>query len=708
MRPTLSILVLAAAGGCGRSPTPVAVAHIAPPARPAEARRAAPAESPAPSKPVTHQSLAAVGLDPDALDRTADPCDDFYQFACGGWLQRTEIPADKPATMRSFAIDATGGSAPRNLDYAHAILEDARANPEADPVARQLATFYGSCMDEPAIEKAGLAALAPALAVIERIKDTRSLTAAVAMLQAGGTSALFVLAPTQDPADAHHVIAGIDQGGLGLPGRDYYLGDDEASLAARAAYESYAEAVLSALGHKAAKQEAAEIVGFEQQIARLARDRAASRDPATGLYKLDRAGLARAMPRLDWNAFWPAVGLKGVAEVAVTSPALLAGLDRLLATTRPETWRAYLALALAGQAAQLSTRELEEAEFKLESALSGQPEMPPRWKRCVAQTERALGDLVGQSFVRDRFGDDSRAAAEHQIRALIAAMAAELDALPWLDPATRAEAQAKLAAMTYQIGHPRRWRTYACKLDPRTWTANALALRKAGRAHQLARIGQPVDQDEWRLSAQQVDARYDLLRNALELPAGILQPPFYSPAAALPVNLGGMGVVVGHELTHGFDDQGARHDAAGNLVTWWQPAAEQQFTERARCVADQYSSYDLTAGGKLDGAGTAAEDIADIGGVKLAFAAYRQLRSAAPDTVIAEGFTEDQQFFLGFGQAWCAKLRPEYERLRAAVDVRAPPRWRVDGALSATPEFARTFRCKTGSRMVPARPCVVW
>jgi len=668
---------------------------------------AAPAASePRPIKPVTNQSLAQVGLDPDALDRTTDPCDDFYQFACGGWIQRTEIPADKPIAMRSFV-----NIEDRNLEYEHTLLEQMRQTYMTtgdDPIAKQLGAFYGSCMDEPAVEKAGLSALRPALATIDKIKDVKSLTAAVATLQANGHAVLFVLGPVQDSANARNVIANIDQGGLGLPDRDYYLLNDEQSKSVRGAYQAYVEGILSLLGHKAAKLEAADIVALETEIAKISMDKVARRDPKGTYHKIDRAGVAKAMPKLDWDTFWNLVGLKDLQDVTVTSPEFLAGLDKLLASTKPETWRSYLAFHLTSDTAPLLTRQLEETQFKFASALTGQPELPPRWKRCVQHTENALGDLVGQMFVRDRFAGTSKSWAEQQVHAIVAAMVDNLDALPWMDPATKAKAKAKLVAMTYQIGYPNKWKSYAVKLDPKAWTVNALAARKAERARKLAKIGKPVDKDDWQLAASQVDAYYDPQQNGMVFPAGILQPPFYSVEASIPVNLGGMGVVVGHELTHGFDDQGAQYDALGNLVNWWQADTEKLFRQRTQCVIDQYNRYEVSGNTKLNGANTVGENIADIGGVKLSFTAYRQLRSAAPDTVVADGFTEDQQFFLGFGQAWCAKMRPDFEKLLATIDVHSPARWRVNGALSATPDFGKAFRCKTGSKMVPVKQCVVW
>ena len=347
-------------------------------------------------------------------------------------------------------------------------------------------------------------------------------------------------------------------------------------------------------------------------------------------------------------------------------------------------------------------------QFKFFSVLSGQPEQEARWKRCVGQTDGALGDLLGQLFVRDRFAGASKTAAEEQVGAIVTAMTANLNALPWMDAETKTKAHEKLKAMSYQIGYPRKWHSYTFKLDPKAWGATALAARTAERRRQLEKIGKPVDKDDWEMTAPAVNAYYQPSLNGMVFPAGILQPPFYSVDFSVPVNLGGMGVVVGHELTHGFDDQGSQYDSVGNLVNWWAPATEKKFKERTQCVKDQYSQYTVAGGTKLNGGLTAGENIADIGGVKLALAGYRALRSSAPETVVADGFTEDQQFFLGYGQAWCAKVRPELEKYLATVDPHSPAKWRVNGALSATPEFARAFRCTAGKKMIPAKQCVVW
>jgi putative endopeptidase len=699
------LFVLAAACGSGKPPATAPAPAPSPAPAPAPAPEpvaTAPTTPPAPTKPVTNMTLAAIGLDPEGIDRTADPCEDFYQFACGGWIAKAQIPADKPLAMRSFVEISD-----RNLEYEKGVLEAARAKPTKDAVLGKLGAFYGSCMDEAAIEKVGMRPIKPLLSVIGDIKDAKSLSHAIAVLHSQGYGALFDLSPVQDSADARNVIAGLDQGGLGLPDRDYYLDADKKPLLE--SYESLNADLLVMAGHRppAAKDEAAQITALETAIAKVSKDKVARRDPKGTYNKIDRAGVAKAMSHFDWDGFWKSQGLKTVNDVTVTSPEFLTGVDALLTSTKPDVWRNYLTAYVLRHSSNLLGKQLEDRVFQYRAKLTGQQELPPRWKRCVSRTESALPDLLGQVFVKDKFPGQSKSAAEEQVHAISTAMAANLMALPWMDPDTKKAAEHKLEVMAYQIGYPKKWKTYAFGIDAKDYAKNVMSADKAEHARQMAKIGKPVDKDDWDIPADLVNAFYDPSLNRMVFPAGILQTPFYSVDSSIPVNLGGMGVVVGHELTHGFDDQGAQYDADGNLKDWWKPETEKLFKQRTQCVVNQYSSYEI-AGVKLNGANTTGENIADIGGVKLALNAYRSLREKAPDTVVADGFTEDQQFFLGFGQAWCQKARPEYEKLLATVDVHSPAKWRVNGAVSDTPDFARAFSCKANTKMHPTNACVVW
>jgi putative endopeptidase len=701
MSRALSIVLLAAACGSGPAattapvpPTPVEQKPLAPPVPVVET----------PGKPITNTTLAAVGLDAAALDRKADPCEDFYQFACGGWQANAVIAPDLRETMRSF-VDIEL----RNEAYLHDVLEKARTVPSDDPIVKQVGAFYGACMDEAAAERAGRKPIAPQLAQIAKVKDAKSLSAAISALQPVGLNPLFNFGPTEDVADVTKMIGSLDQAGLTLPDRDYYLKDDDASKAMRAALTEYTTAMLVEAGHApdAAKKEAGELLALETEIAKVSKDKVAMRDPKGTYNKIDRAGVAKAMPHFDWDGFFKAIGQPGLVDITTSAPEFLVGVDKLLVSTPAAVWRNYLTVGVLGKSADALTKRLQDIAFALEQKLSGAKEQKVRWKRCVASTDGALGESLGQIFVRDRFPGASKSAAEEQVRAIVEAMNQNIDTLPWMDATTKTKAKAKAAAMAYHIGYPATWKTYAFKIDPKTYAANLQAARREHLARQYAKIGKPVDRTEWDMTPPTVNAYYNPVHNKMVFPAGILQTPFYQVDHSIAVNLGGIGMVIGHELTHGFDDQGAQFDAVGNLVNWWQPETEKQFKQRTQCVIDQYSKYPA-GGATVNGGLTAGENIADIGGVKLALAAYRSLRAKAADTTIADGFTEDQQFFLSFGQTWCSKARPEYEAKLVATDPHSPPRWRVNGALADTPDFAKAFRCKLGATLRPKNACVVW
>jgi putative endopeptidase len=700
---TFSVLLAAA---CGSTSTQAPATPPAPPA-PTGPSNDTPVADPTPAppaKPVTTKSLAAIGINPDNLDRTADPCDDFYQFACGGYIAQTEIPADKPRITSFDTIQD------KNLEWEKGVLEQAAAKPGDDPVLQKLGAFYGACMNEAAIAKNGLNGVRPLLAKVASVKDAKSLAATATWLHSQGAEVLFSYGSEPDPGNVTHVIGALDQGGLGLPEKDYYLKDDDQTKKVRGAYHQFIEDLLKDAGRSpadAAKQSDA-ILALETEIAKISKGKIERRDPKSMYNKIDLDGIKQQMPDFDWVGFLKAVGTPDQKDIDVSSPAFFAGLDQLMQKTPANVWRDYLTVAILRSNASNLTKQIEDEAFKFRQVITGQKEQLPRWKRCSAATDRALGDLLGQAFVKDKFPGDSKSAAENQVHAIVAAMQINLGALPWMDAATKQKALAKLQVMAYQIGFPKKWKEYNFKVDKTNWTADALAARKAANDRDLAKIGKPLDRDDWQMTTPTVNAYYDPQLNGMVFPAGILQPPFYSIDASIPVNLGGMGVVVGHELTHGFDDQGAQYDAEGNLKDWWQPDTEKQFKQRTQCVIDQYSKYEVEPGVNLKGAQTVGENIADIGGVKLALAAYRSLRSSAPDTVVADGFTEDQQFFLGYGQAWCAKMRPEYAKMAVMTDEHSPARFRVIGALSATPEFSKAFGCKVGAKMRPTNACVVW
>ncbi len=695
--PLAITLALSALPACGPAAGP-------PPAPPsAAARTAAP---PAPQGlPVVETKLANVGLDEAALDRSASPCEDFYQFACGGWLAKAEIPGDEASWMRSFnEIDR------RNEAELRRILEEAAQAGDRDPVSKKIGAYYGSCMDEAAVEAAGAKPIADLLAKARRVRDPKGVGALVTELHSRRIWALFDIASAQDMKDATRVIAQLDQNGLGLPDRDYYVNEDDKSKSIRKTYEEHVARMMRLAGAQeaAAKAAALDVMQIETELAKASKTRVERRDPK-GLYnKLDRAALAKAAPEFPWDAYFQGLGRPDVKEVNVTSVRFFEGLSRLLRSAKPAAWQNYLAWHVVRSSAPALPKAFVDESFALQSALTGQKEVRPRWKRCVDATDNALGELLAQPFVKTSFPGESKPAAEAMVREVSDAFAREVRALDWMDEGTRQRALAKLGAMAYLIGYPDKWRTYDFEVDPRSYAKNALAARAFHTRWDLGKIDKPVDRDEWQMSPPSVNAYYDPQRNHMVFPAGILQPPFYSVTSGVAVNLGGIGMVVGHELTHGFDDEGSQFDQKGNLEDWWSKEVAAAFKEKTGCVEAQYSAYEALPGLKLNGKLTLGENIADLGGLKLAFMAYRTMRKGAAEQTVAGGFTEDQQFFLAHGQAWCGKMRDEALRLMVQVNPHSPPRFRVNGPLANLPEFGEAFKCASGTPMRPAKTCTVW
>ena len=648
-------------------------------------------------------SLADVGLDASKLDRNASACDDFYRFACGAWLDRTEIPKDKPQ-YGTFNVLLD-----RNEAILHEILESAAKSPGEDPVLQKLGAFYSTCMDEAALEKAGTTALAPLFAASAKVKDDKSLLAALATLQRAGIDVLFDLGPIQDKKDATQMIAQIGQGGLGLPDRDYYVNTDEHSVELREAYLAHVEKLLVLAGRKpaAAKLAAAHTLAIETAIAKHQKTRVELRDE-TGTYnRIDRAGLAKHAP-LAWDAYFETLGYTGITSINTVSVPYIEAFATLAKSFPMSDWRDYLdAHILDDSAPYLPKRFVDEA-FEMTRLLTGQKEQRPRWKRCISYTDRGLGELLAQPYVARAFAGESKTAAERMTDGIARAFADNLQSVDWMDAATRDKALDKLSKMMRLIGYPEKFRRYDFDVVPGQFTASALAAVRFESGYQLSRIGKPVDKQEWQMTPPTVNAYYDPQLNEMCFPAGILQPPFYDVKSSIAVNLGAMGMIVGHELTHGFDDQGSQYDGAGNLSGWWPENVTKAFDERAQCVASYYGNYEPLPGVKQNGQLTLGENIADMGGVKLAFAAYRAARKDAAERQVADGFNEDQQFFLAVGQAWCTKTSEQLERMRVTVDPHSSPRFRVIGSLSNLPEFAEAFECKAGSTMRPTNTCKVW
>ena len=659
-----------------------------------------------PSKPVTSSTLDAQGLSLAALDKSVDPCDDFYRYACGGWEKATTIPDDRSRWSRSFSeIDQ------RNEADLRRILEEAsNANASKQPSATQkVGRFYASCMDTNAIEKAKTKPLASIRERLNQVKDKASLTSALVELHKRGVWAFFNIDSGQDYKDATKMIGMLDQSGLGLPDRDYYLKDDPDKKEIRAKYSEHMVKMLTLAGmdKKAAEVATTQVIAIETELARVSKSKEERREPAKMYNKIDRGGLVKTTPQIDWDAYFKGLGFPDIVDVSVTSPAFFSGLDEVLQKASPAALRAYLTWQLVHQAAPHLAKPLEEEDFAMSAAITGQKVQRERWKRCIDATDDALGELLAQPFVEQRFGGDSKQGAEMLVSAIAKAMGARLDELDWMDRKTRDLAREKLESMAYLIGYPAKWKEYDFGVG-NGYFDNVSAGTSFRLRQSLKKIGKPVDRGEWYMTPPTVNAYYDPQKNQMVFPAGILQPPFYSAKASIPVNLGAMGMVVGHELTHGFDDEGSQFDKSGNLANWWSPETGGVFKQKGQCVERQYSAYEVLPGLKQNGKLTLGENIADLGGIKLAFRAYRELRQSAKEEIVADGFREDQQFFLSVGQIWCSKYTEKSARLLAQVDPHANARFRVNGPLSQLPEFAAAFKCRANSRMAPRERCSVW
>ena len=685
----------------------VVVTGCAAPERSAPPPVAAPASPPPASAPRVaagdKTTLAAVGVDPTWLDRNTDPCDDFYRFACGGFLDHAEIPADLPSWRPATQIRKA------NEDFLHQTLEQARAAASSDPVLGRLGAFYGACMDEAAIEKAGLAPVKPLLDAAAKVHDERSLADAVIALHQVGVPAYFGLSNEQDRKDSQRIIGLIYESGLGLPEREYYLATDARAQELRDKYQAHIARLLQLAGDRpaAAAQAARDVVRLETEIARITRPIVERRDSLKSYHKIDRAGVEATAKRFPWQRYFAALGVPELHDIDVTSPEFLAAVVALMAKEKAAAWRPYLRWQVLAASAPVLSKAFVDEDFAMRRILTGQSELEPRWKTCVRATDGALAELLAQPYIAARYSEKARAMTLDLIDHVRGAMRDDLSHLAWMDDATRSAAQAKLDRMRNVIGYPAKVKPYDFAISRTDHGANMLASARYEVQRALKKIGRPVDPEDWQLSPVTVDAFYDPSRNSMNFPAGILQPPLFSEKYAAAVNYGDIAATIGHELTHGFDDDGAKYDADGNLHDWWSAAAQREFKARTTCVIEQYNAYEPLPGIKVNGALTVGENIADIGGTKLAFAAYRAAR-AGQVPLVADGFTEDQVFFLAHAQGWCDKTRPEIVEMNLRSDPHTPRKYRVNGVVSDLAAFAAAFSCAPGKPMNPRNRCEVW
>jgi len=662
------------------------------------------AETPLPSLPYTP------GLDPRFMDRTVDPCVDFYAFSCTGWQKLNPIPPDQS----SWSVY---GKLSEEIErHLWALLRTA-ADPSAahDPVQVQLGTYFAACMDEPRIEALGTKPLDAALAGLAAVKDRTGLARWLAAqhMESSSSSLLFGFGSEQDATDATQFLAGVYAGGLGLPDRDDYLDQDAKSKELREKYRAHVEKLLGLLGDDAetAAGTAALVMDIETALARASLTRVERRDPYKIFHRRPAGDLDKLAPAFDWKTYFAGMGVPGTRVLNVSQPKFLQAMNGVL-TKRPlPDLKRYLRWHLVNSQARYLSRPFADEDFAFGGkVLHGTEEQAPRWKRCVRWADRDLGEALGRVFVEKNFSPETKKRTLEMVQQIEQAMVADIRSLEWMTQPTKTRALEKLAAMANNIGYPDRWRDYASiRLVPDDFRGNVARSLHFETARELARIGKPADRGEWEMTPQAVNAYYNPTMNGMNFPAGVLQPPLFDPKIDAAPGYGNTGGTIGHELTHGFDDEGRNYDAKGNLKDWWTRADAAEFSRRTTCISDQYSGYlavdDVHVNGKL----TLGEDVADLGGLILAHRAWKAA-TAAERLVPIDGLTPEQRFFVGNAQWACTNMRPETMRLLARTDPHSPPRYRVNGLVVNMPEFAAAFSCKPGQPMTkPAeKVCKVW
>ena len=643
-------------------------------------------------------------LDISAMDRTLDPCVDFFAYSCGGWIKKNPIPPDQSSW------DTYSKMQDENLTQLRGILEAASTpDPNRNAVNQKIGDYYASCTDENAIDAQGARPLQPSLDRIAKLNSKAEIAdVAAAMID---DNVLFRFDSTQDFRDASQVIAETDQGGLGLPDRDYYTKDDPKSVELRKSYLAHLQKMFELLGDKpeTAAAEAQTVMRIETALAKGSMTRVERRDPKALDHKMTTADLEKISPAFQWQVYFAKVGTPSLSSLNVASPGFFKAMNEELQKESLADWKTYLRWHLVhADAAHLSAPFLNENFAFFSKTLRGQQELKPRWKRCTEYVDDYLGEALGQAYVAKYFSPEAKQQAQKIVKEIEAAMEEDINGLPWMSAATKQQALIKLHGMANKIGYPDKWRDYSkLEIVRGDQLGNVERARKFEFDRQLAKIGKPVDRGEWGMTPPTVNAYYDPQMNDINFPAGVLQPPAFDPKSDAAPNYGDTGGTVGHELTHGFDDEGRQFDARGNLRDWWTPEDAKEFEKRASCISDQYSSYTIIDDIKINGKLTLGEDVADLGGLILAYAAWKaDTKGQTLDPI--DGLTPDQRFFVGYGQSWCGQSRDETKRLRATVDPHSPEKYRTNGVVSNMPEFQQAFHCKAGAPMVNENRCRIW
>jgi endothelin-converting enzyme/putative endopeptidase len=662
-------------------------------------------------------------FDPNAVDKDLDPCNDFYKYSCNKWLAANPIPADQVYWSTGSNLELWNEGVQRET-----LEASSKNDPKRSAVQQKIGDYWAACMDESGIEAAGLKPLRPELDQVNSIKSKKEITLEIAHLhqlfpgaweQSDNQTAapFFGFTGQQDYDDAAKVVAQIDQGGLSLPGRDYYIKTDDKSAETLKKFHTHVQKMFVLAGESPAQasSDADAVIELETALAKAQMDNVKRRDPKNINNKMSLAQVRELTPSIDWDSYLKAVNAPASDHYIVTSPDFFRAEEKMLAEHPLDHWKAYMRWQVIHRASPFLTKAMVDENFDFfYHTLAGQEQNEPRWRRCVHNADRDLGEALGQAYVDRAFPPASKARTLEMVHAIEQAMQSDIETVSWMTPATKEQAIVKLKGIEDKIGYPSHWRDYSSvKITRDSYLGNVEQATAFEFERQVAKIGNPVDRSEWTMTPPTINAYYDPQLNTINFPAGILQPPFFEKDMDDSVNFGAIGMVIGHELTHGFDDQGRKFDAHGNLRDWWTAEDAKQYDERGKCISDEYTQDvpDAGPGVKQNGLLTQGEDTADNGGIHLAWMALEadlKKQGKSIDDKGPDGWTYRQRFFLSYAYSWCSAIRPEVARLLVTTNPHSLPIFRIDNVVSNMPEFAQAFGCKAGQKMVRANACRVW